>query len=407
MMRVFRMFFLAVVIPVLAGCAGMAPTTTSGPPAASEFLYVGTSGAQLFKYHVALDGSLQAFALDSSVPHVCWPQLNPVPGAIYSLSTICPFTPLHTELRRFDLDQTGNIISSSAPISLGPDLPSDNGSALSFLTSPDGKFAYVLSQAPDGSTHLSPVQIAPGGQLTVKPDLGISWPAIDSISCRCSVTHIPDAVVRTANGLALSVQHLLVSAGEEGPHISYSLYKLDEQTGRIISLIDSASLIFPPVDFFTSYNGDLLLTGETETGPESGRLQLFQIGVTGLTQLRSCLQDQPACAHPAAGAFHPSGKWVFVADTKAGGIWTIPLAIGFLAPEKASFIPTSLPFELRLVFSSTGKYLYVVQDDGTFASIQGFQIDQATGVLTLVPGSPWPIGNFEAVTTAVDVAGKN
>ena len=403
-MRTLRVFFFSLLVPVLVSCGGGAPTTTTP---AFEFLYVGTSSAQFFKYHVALDGSLQASALASSIPQICWPQLNPVPGAIYALSTICPFTPLHSELRRFDLDQTGNIVSSSGPLSLGPDLPSGNGSPLTFVTSPDGKFAYVWSQTLDNSQHVSPVQIGPGGQLTVKPDLGISWAAIDDISCRCGITHIPDAVIRTANGLVLSVQNLLVNSSEQGSHISYSLYKLDDQTGGIVSLIDSVSLVLPTNNSFISYNGMLILTGETEFGPESGRLELFQIGATGLTQLRSCLPDQPSCAHPDAGAFHPSGKWVFIADTTAGGLWTIPLSGGFLAPEKASFLSANLPGGLRLVFSSTGKYLYVAQWDGKFASIQGFQIDQTTGGLTLLPGSPWPIGNVQKVTASVDVAGRN
>jgi len=399
--------FLLILIMAITGCGGsVAPKQVPMNPQATEFLYVGTSQPGLLKFDIAPDGSLKSSNMGSSVPQVCWPQLNPVPGALYSLSTVCPFTPLDNELRRFDLDEAGNIVASTPPLSL-PSLPSGNGSALSFLTSPDGKFAYVASLAKDGSQHISPVQIDAAGHLTVKPDLGISSAPIDSISCRCDATHIPDAVIRTANGLVLSVQDLQVNSSEEGPHVSYSLYKLDEQTGGIMSLIDSASLVFPPVNFFASYNGALILTGETESGPESGRLQLFQVGVTGLTQLRSCLPDQPACAHPGAGAFHPSGKWVFVVDTRAGGIWTIPLSGGLLAPEKASFLSANLLGGLRLVFSSTGKFLYVAQWDGAFASIQGFQIDQTTGALTPVAGSPWPIGNVEEVTGAVDVAGRN
>lgn len=409
-MRVLRIASLALLISVLVSCGGIAPKTNAVPAGsqASEFLYIGTlSGTQILKYRVMLDGSLQSSALDSSVPQMCDPQLNAVPGAIYALSTLCASTPSHSDLRRFDLDPAGNIASSSASLSLGPDLPAGNGSPLTFVTSPDGKFAYVWSQTIDAAQHISPVQIGASGQLIVRPDLGISFAPLDSISCRCGETHIPDAVIRTPNGLLLSIQDLFVTAGEQGPHVSYSLYKLDEQTGGIVSVIDFAGLIFPPDKFFTSYNGALLLTGETEFGPESGRLQLFQIGTTGLTQLRPCLPDQPACVHPDAGSFHPSGKWVFVADTKATGIWTIPLASGFLAPEKASFVSAKLLGGVKLVFSSTGKYLYAVQWDGTFASIQGFQIDQTTGALTLLPGSPWPIGNVEEVTAVVDVAGKN
>jgi len=411
-MRALRFSILALFISVMTSCGGIAPKTNAVQgPEASEFLYIGTfTGTQIFKYRVMLDGSLRPSAFDSFLPPMCQPQLNAVPGAIYALSTLCASTPSHSDLRRFDLDPAGNIVSASAPLSIEPDLPG-NSSPLTFVTSPDGKFAYVWSQTLDAAQHISPVQISPSGQLTVRADLGISFPPVDSISCRCGATHIPDAVIRTPNGLLLSIQDLFVTAGEQGPHISYSLYKLDEQTGGIVSVVDSAAFIFPLNKFFISYNGSMILTGETEFGPETGRLQIFKLGGSGFTEVTACVQDRPqapACAHPDAGAFHPSGQWVFVADTKAGGIWTIPVVFGSAVnPGAASFIPANLPGGLRLVFSSTGKYLYVVQWDGTFASIQGFQIDQTTGALTLLPGSPWPIGNVEEVTAVVDVAGKN
>jgi hypothetical protein len=412
-MRALRFSFLAVVILAMISCGGITPKTTATPAGsqASEFLYIGTFGTQIFKYRVELDGSLRPSALDSSVPQMCQPQLNAVPGAIYALSTLCASTPSHSDLRRFDLDPAGNIISASAPLSFGPDLPASNGSPLTFVTSPDGKFAYVWSQTLDAAQHISPVQIGPSGQLTVRPDLGISWAPMDSISCRCPVTHIPDAVIRTPNGLMLSVQDLGVSASAPGPDVRYTLYQLDEQTGGITSALVSVGLSFPADKFFASNNGGLLLTGETEFGSETGRLQISQLGVTGVTETSDCIQDRPqapACAHPDAGALHPSGQWVFVADTRAGGIWTIPVVLGSsLDPGRAFFVSADLLGGLRLIFSSTGKYLYVVQWDGTFASIQGFQIDQKTGALTLLPGSPWPIGNVEEVTAVVDVAGKN
>jgi hypothetical protein len=412
-MRAFRIFFFSFLILFLASCGGIAPTKPNEVlpnSAASEFLYIGTSGSQLLKYRVMFDGSLQASPVGSAVPQLCWPHLNAVPGAIYSLSRTCPFTPLPSELRRFDLDAAGNIVSSSASLSLAPDLPLGSGPLLTFVTSPDGRFAYVSSQTLDAVQHVSPVQIGPGSQLTARPDLGISFPPADP-RCQCSATFIPDAVFRTPKGLLLSVQVLVARAAEPGSFVSYFLYNLDEQTGGITSAFDGASLISPLNKFFISYNGSLILTGETEFGPETGRLQVFHLGATAFTEIAACVQDSPqrrGCAHPDAGAFHPSGQWVFVADTQAGGIWTISVVFGSAVnPGAASFIPANLPGGLRLVFSSTGKYLYVVQWDGTFASIQGFQIDQTTGALTLLPGSPWPIGNVEEVTAVVDVAGKN
>lgn len=126
-----------------------------------------------------------------------------------------------------------------------------------------------------------------------------------------------------------------------------------------------------------------------------------------MTFLRQCNANHAACAHPVAGTFHPSGNWLFILDRQAGGVWTIPVSSNFMSPENASLVPARLLDGFRFAFSSTGKFLYVAQRNGTSAEIQGFQVDDTTGVLSKLKGSPWPIGNVGSITSIINVPGKN
>jgi len=222
-LRVSSLPFLIFILAI-AGCGGSPtpdqPLVTARP---REFLYVGTSQPGLLKFSVASDGSLQPADLDRSAPVVCSPELTAVPGQIFVFSRLCPFSPTETELRRLELTPAGSIASSTPPISFGPDLPSSTGFALSFLPDREGKLGYAWSVALDGSQHVSPVQIDAAGPLSVKPDLGISFPFLDPIASRCSDSHVPDAILHTADGLFLSVQDLMVCAGGDGPNVRDSL----------------------------------------------------------------------------------------------------------------------------------------------------------------------------------------
>ena len=407
-LRVSSLPFLMFIL-VIAGCGGSpTPDQPLVTARASEFLYVGTSQAGLLKFTVASDGSLTPADLDRSTPSVCAPELTAVPGQIFLFSRLCPFS-TETELRRLELTPDGNIASSTPPISFGPDLPSNTGFALSFLPDRDGNLGYAWSVALDGSQHVSPVQIDIAGRFTVKPDLGLSFPFLDPFVNRCSDSHAPDAILHTADGLFLSVQDSIICAGSDGPNVHDSLYAIDSQSGAVGNLVGIVNIEFPPQSFFITYNGALALAGDTHfPGQGTNKLQLLQINArSGVTQLQQCFSDHPACAHPDAGTFHPSGKWVFVADRAAGGIWTIPVAGNALALEKASFLSANLFGGVRFAFSSTGRYLYLAQgvDPGP-GQIFAFTVDPKTGVLTPVSGAPSSTGTAESITSMIDIAGS-
>ena len=86
-------------------------------------------------------------------------------------------------------------------------------------------------------------------------------------------------------------------------------------------------------------------------------------------------------------AVHPSGKFVFVGtistDFSQGILVFAVNADGSLTQVNATPIPVSLGVA-RLVPDRWGQYLYVLTGD----SIEAYAIDQSSGALTPVPGSP-------------------
>ena len=417
-MHVLRLSLLFSLVIVITGCAGLnGPTQLTEPQQVSqgpEFLYVGTSKPGLLTFQVQPEGSLKAVPTSASVPDsVCSAALSPAPGKIYSLSQLCPFSDDPIELRSFDLGPSGDIISGAGPFSLGPGLPSDTGHIFSFITAPEGNFGYALSFG-NGREHITPVQIDDSGNMAAMPDLGISWPHPDPAVVECEELHSPAGVIKTPEGMFLAVSDVRFCFNNESPSASYLVFQVDSQTGAVGSLIGEAK-VDSPSDLgrlFMAQNGAIMVVGGILGPGETGGLKLFHVGMDGLTLLQQCQSDQPACAHPLAAAFHPSGKWLFVSDMDtngiAHGIWTIPIVRGSLIAAKASFV--SMPDgAYKFAFSSDGKSLYVGQwvNNKVSGQISGFRVDDRTGALTAMADSPWDLGVEYFITSMVHAAARS
>lgn len=405
-MHALRVFLPVALILAIAGCAGMnAPTQQNSLPAASqvpELLYVGTSNPGLLTYQIRPDGALQAAPTSSAVPPLCRPTLEPVPGRIYVISVSCsdPTGPL--EFRRLDLDSTGNIASATGPLFLGPDFPSTDG-VTNFLPADTGKFAYTRSLGSDSQEHISVVQIGAAGDLTLKPGLGLSWPIVANGSC--GESHLPSSVVTTPEGSFLIVQDTFFCHGME-PNVNYFVFQVDSDTGAVGKLVAKVALGDVPSIPFIIKNGALMIVAELGDGVH-GDLRLFHLGLDGVTLLQLCSAGQPACAHPNNAAFHPSGKRIFVTDENAGGIWTIPVTGSSLSADKASFLPADIVLAGGLTFSSDGSSVYLAQLHlpEEKPQILGFRVNDSTGVLAPIPGSPWRPENIDLITAMTVVVG--
>jgi hypothetical protein len=402
-MRLFRVFFAATLIFAIAGCAGMnAPTQPNSVP---ELLYVGTSNPGLLTYKIGPDGGLQATATSAAAPPLCYPTLEPVPGRIFVVSASCSNPNAPMEFRRLDLDSAGNIASATAPLSLGLDFPSSMNAVTNFVPADTGKFAYTWSIGSDAHEHISVIQIDAAGELTLKPSLGLSWPIMESQSC--GEAHQPVSVVTTQQASFLVVLDRSWCRGSE-PILNYFVFQVDSETGAIGNQVGEVAIGESSTSPFAICNGALIVVGELNDGVH-GDLRLFHLGTDGVTLLQPCLGDHPACAHPNAAAFHPSGKWIFVTDQIAGGIWTIPVTANSLAADKASFFSANVVFAGNFNFSGDGKSVYLTQFQlpDEKSQIIGFRVDDSTGGLTPIPGSPWSPQNIDRITDMTLVVGTN
>lgn len=107
-------------------------------------------------------------------------------------------------------------------------------------------------------------------------------------------------------------------------------------------------------------------------------------------------------------AIDPSGTFLYSVASADGAVaaFSIDTSTGALTRIVGSPFP-SAPNPLSMVVDPTGRFVYVAtRADKTFAStISGYAIDPATGVLSPLPGSPFPAPE-SAAALAVDPLGR-
>ena len=98
-------------------------------------------------------------------------------------------------------------------------------------------------------------------------------------------------------------------------------------------------------------------------------------------------------SNPRAVAIEPSGRFVYVAGDFDGTVsgFAIDRVTGVPSPLPGSPFATRGSLPVPVVIDRSGRFMYVGQSVGSFdGSIAVFAIDAATGVLSHIPGSPFP-----------------
>ncbi len=99
-------------------------------------------------------------------------------------------------------------------------------------------------------------------------------------------------------------------------------------------------------------------------------------------------------SNPRAVAIEPSGRFVYVAGDGGDGTisgFAIDQVTGVPTPLAGSPFPTGGSLPVPVVIDRSGRFMYVGQSVGNFdGSIAVFAIDAVTGVLSHIPGSPFP-----------------
>jgi 6-phosphogluconolactonase (cycloisomerase 2 family) len=103
---------------------------------------------------------------------------------------------------------------------------------------------------------------------------------------------------------------------------------------------------------------------------------------------------------------HPSGSPLLVANISS----TTPLVSSFVitASSATPAVGSPFPFTGTSGFASElsvdGNYYYVGGNTNT--NLAGFSVNSATGVLTTLPGSPFPMGAANSIAHAADASGR-
>jgi 6-phosphogluconolactonase (cycloisomerase 2 family) len=152
----------------------------------------------------------------------------------------------------------------------------------------------------------------------------------------------------------------------------------------------------PPILPSNSVNNMAIADGQFLYIPMNGfsNVQAFSINRTTGALTTVAGSPFPAQAADDSLTVDPSGHFLFVGGRFASSIsvYQINATTGALTPVAGSpFQSFNLVFANSLTVDSTGKFLYVGQ---TFGSnpVVAFSINQTTGALSEIAGSPFPLG---------------
>jgi 6-phosphogluconolactonase len=109
----------------------------------------------------------------------------------------------------------------------------------------------------------------------------------------------------------------------------------------------------------------------------------------------------PSGTAPQAVTIHPSGNFAYIANATSGDVsaYTIDQTTGVLSQIAGSPFPTGGTNPKRVIIDSGGKFAFVSNQNSDTIAV--FSIDQTTGALSAVIGSPFPTGDApDQATTA-------
>lgn len=256
--------------------------------------------------------------------------------------------------------------------SLNPPVAVSNSNDSVSLTASGSSSNYLYVADVTGNA-IDAYSIAPGGVLT--PISG------------ATLTGVPRPSGLTSD----SAKRFLFAPNAVATGATVSVLSIDSTTGALTPVVGSP---FPAVSTPSSATVDpsnkFLYVGNL-TGP-LGEISAYSINAS--TGALTPVPGSPYTTLPSAGpsglAVDPSGKFLYVALTNKGMIagFSIDPNSGALTP-----IPGSPSFAgtqpMNVVFDQTGSFLY--SNDVAGNAVLGFAVDGNTGTLTPLTGSPFSV----------------
>jgi 6-phosphogluconolactonase (cycloisomerase 2 family) len=376
------------------GISGTAAVTVTSPP---EFAYVTND----------TDNTVSAFTVDPTAgtltPITGSPFPNPGSGAASVtadpsgkfLYTANQFGSTGNTVTAYSITPSGSSKGGLTPV--GSPFPSGAG-AFSVAVDPSGQFAYVGNV---GNNTISGFKIDPGtGALTPVPTSPFS--ALPATG---------------AQGVAVNPNDKFLYVADSGTN-QVSFYPFDSTTGvlnlagRLLfgppasnPINDPVSVTLDPLGRF-AYTANNTLPG-AGSGPGNVSVYTIDSSTGALTWVENTGNIGIPGAGPAMVAVDSKGKFAYVAGGGLATAFTINRTTGVLTPT----VPPTFPAgsnTLSVAVDPSGKFVYVA-NHGSFGGgttpggVSAYSMNPATGVLTEITGSPFPLPKGPTSITVVAV----
>ena len=342
-------------------CGGVKESMPSTPPGpAANFAFIANSGS----------GDVSAFAISPSGA------LSPVSGSPFRAGAGAEFMGMDSVHKvLFVSNQDANTLSAfSVNTSTGilapvPGSPFATGAMPhGVAVDPLGKFVFVGNQ---NDNSVSVFSISSNGALT--PVRGSPFIGIDS----------PFGLTVSPTGTFLFVNNLNSN--------TVSTFLIDSNTGVLIPVST-----FPtgqtPIGLIADPNGKFLYVADHmqdaistySIDSQSGALARISGPAAASTGCPGCHMN----TRPLRLAIHPMNNFAYVTNVEGNSLSAFSLNNGVLSPISAPVPTGQHPF--GVAFNSSGSFLYVANKvDNT---ISAFSVDQMTGMLSPLSGSPFRAG---------------
>jgi len=221
----------------------------------------------------------------------------------------------------------------------------------------------------------------------------------------------PVAVTVEPSGRFLYV----VNTNVTGMQGSVSAYQIDSTSGALTPITGSPFAAGTnPVSITIDLEGEFMFV------PNSGsnNVSLYQISPlqqspqTPAGALISSAGTLNAGTNPSSVALHPLGGFLYIANSGSGDIWMYcpnaaydSFKLSNCPTGFQSVITTVGPNLQSVVIDTSGKYLYVAGGTSGSGSLWAYSINQTTGALTAVTGSPFVVG-VNPTSITIDNSGQ-
>jgi 6-phosphogluconolactonase (cycloisomerase 2 family) len=252
-----------------------------------------------------------------------------------------------------------------------------------------------------GSTTLTVVALVPGqarfAYVTNSVDFTVSLYRVDGSTGLLTpngTTFVgdqtfPDAVAADPMGRFLYVANRQAN--------TVSAYTIDSRAGLLTAIAGPPVFASVPFGLAAHPSGEFLFVAN---GP--GSVSTYSIGSTGVLTFIS--QTAVAAGGAISVAVDPSGSFVYAANVNANTLsaYSFDSTTGILSPVPGSPFPTG-PTPQSVTVDPSGKFVYAPNGNGQ--SVSAYTIDSTTGALTPVASSPFAVGMIPN-SVAVDPTGK-